>query len=178
MASFLNICLQIPNLGTISFMFIFIFAIPLTMFHTGMLNLLQIYAPFIIMFASALTEAGKPNIFKELYQTDPTNPTSFLTANIINLFSLIGILWYSIGLAMYHNNLELGIAIATISFIISFPIAREAIPYLIRQGDKQLKEKTTFHFPYDWHKYFIGFLTIGSLLILQYILISIMIQNA
>jgi hypothetical protein len=177
MSSFLNICLQIPNLGTIAFMFIFIFLIPFGMFYTGLVDLLQIYAPFVIMLASTLTQAGKPTMFNELYQTDPTNPSAFMTANIINLFTLIGILWYSIGLALYHNSLELGVSVATVSFMISFPIAREAIPYLISKGDRRLKENTTFIYPYDWHKYFIGFLTIGSLLILQYILISVMIQN-
>lgn len=177
MASFLNICLQVPNLGTIGFMFIFIFAIPIALFYAGMLDLLQIYAPFVIMLASTLTQAGKPTIFKELYQVDPRNPTAFFTANIINLFALLGILWYSIGLALYHNSLELGVAVAAISFIISFPVAREAIPYLIREGDKRLKENTTFIYPYNWHKYFIGFLTMASLLILQYILVSALVQN-
>lgn len=177
MASFLNICLQIPNLGTIAFMFIFIFAIPLMLFYTGMLDVLQIYAPFVVMLASTLTQAGKPHAFKELYQIDPKTPTAFMTANMINLFGLIGILWYSIGLALYHNNLELGIGIATISFIVTFPVARELLPYLIFQGDKRLKENTTFHYPYDWHKYFIGFLTIGALLSIQYILVSVMVQN-
>jgi predicted membrane channel-forming protein YqfA (hemolysin III family) len=176
MASFLNICLQIPNLGTIGFILLFIFAIPLVLFYTSMLELLQLYAPFVVMLASTLTQSGKPHIFKELYQINPKNPTAFLSANLINLFTLIGILWYSVGIALYHNNLELGVSIATISFIISFPIAREAIPYLIREGDERLKENTTFDYPYNWHKYFIGFLTIGSLLILQYILIGLMIQ--
>jgi hypothetical protein len=176
MASFLNICLQIPNLGTIGFILLFIFAIPLVLFYTGMLELLQLYAPFVVMLASTMTQSGKPNMFKELYQINPENPTSFLSANLINLFTLIGILWYSVGIALYHNNLELGVSIATISFIISFPVAREAIPYLIRKGDERLKENTTFNYPYNWHKYFIGFLTIGSLLILQYILIGVMIQ--
>ena len=178
MASFLNICLQIPNLGTIGFMLIFILAIPIGLFYAGMLDLLQLYAPFVIMFASTLTQAGKPQIFKELYQINPKTPTSFLTTNMVNLFGLIGILWYSIGLALYHNNLELGISVGAISFIITFPVAQELIPYLIFQGDKRLKENTTFDYPYNWHKYFIGFLTIGALLSLQYILVSIMIQNA
>lgn len=177
MASFLNICLQIPNLGTIGFMLIFIFAIPIALFYTGMLDLLQLYAPFVIMLASTLTEAGKPGMFKELYQADPENPTAFMTSNMINLFALVGLLWYSIGLALYHNNVELGVSVATIIFIVSFPISREAIPYLIREGDKRLKENTTFIYPYNWHKYFIGFLTIGSLLILQYILVSILVQS-
>lgn len=177
MASFLNICLQVPNLGTIGFMLIFIFGIPLMLVSLGMTALLQIYAPFVIMLASTLTQAGKPQMFNELYQIDPETPTAFLTANMINLFALVGILWFSVGMALYRNSLELGVAVATVSFVISFPVARELIPYLIYNGDKRLKENTTFHYPYDWHKYFIGFLTIGSLLTLQYILVSIMVQN-
>jgi hypothetical protein len=178
MASFLSICLQVPNLGTIGFMFIFIFAIPLGLYYLEMLDLLQLYAPFVVMLASTLTQAGKPTIFKELYQIDPTTPTSFMTANMINLFALVGILWYSIGIALYHNNLELGVAVATIGFCVTFPISREAIPFLITEGDIMLKTQTTFHYPYNWHKYAIGILVIGGLLTIQYILMSILIQNA
>jgi len=178
MASFLNICLQVPNLGSIAFMFIFIFAIPLGLYYLQMLDLLQLYAPFVVMLASTFTQAGKPTIFAELYQIDPENPSAFITANLINLFALIGILWYSIGIALYHNNLELGVAIAAIGFIVTFPVAREAIPYLINAGNKMLMEETTFIYPYNWHKYVIGFLVMGGLLILEYILIGILIQNA
>lgn len=178
MASFLNICLQVPNLGSLGFILVFIITIPYLLYQLEMLDLLQLYAPFVVMLASTLTQSGQPEVFKELYQIDPKTPSAFIMANMINLFALIGILWFSVGLALYHNNLELGVAIATISFVVTFPVAREAIPYLITEGDKDLKEKTRFRFPYNWHKYAIGFLVMGGLLILQYILVGMLIQSA
>ena len=178
MASFLNICLQIPNLGTIAFMIIFVFAIPTILFYGQMLSVMQVYAPFVVMLASTCTQAGKPDMFQELYQIDPRTPVSFMTANLINLFGLISLLWYAISISLYRNNQELGIAIATIIYIVTFPVSRQAIPFMIEKGDKMLKENTTFIYPYNWHKFAIGIMVMLSLLSLQYILVSILIENS
>lgn len=177
MASFLNICLQVPNLGTIAFMLIFVFGIPLALYYFDSLSLLQIYAPFVVMLASTVTQSGKPHIFAQLYQTDPENPTAFMTANIINLFALISILWYSVGIAIYYNSVELGVSVGTVMFIVTFPVSRQMIPFMIQEGDKMLKTRTTFIYPYNWHKYMMGAIVMGGLLSIQYILVSVMVEN-
>ena len=49
---------------------------------------------------------------------------------------------------------------------------------MITEGDRMLKTRTQFNFPYNWHKYTIGLIVIGGLLVIQYSLMAILMQNA
>ncbi len=175
--SFLNICLQIPNISTLLFIIVFIFAIPILLFNMKSIDLLKLYTPFVVMLAITLTQAGSPDMFTNLYQIDPTTPESFIMTNIVNLFGLIGILWYCIGIALYYQNINLGVAVGCVAFALTFPIAREAIPYLINNGHRVLMENTKFRYPYNWDKYMIGLISIFGLLTIYYILSTIIVDT-
>jgi hypothetical protein len=83
----------------------------------------------------------------------------------------VAILFQAVSAAVYYNSVELGVSLALVSFIIVFPIAQQLLPYFIRQGDVILREKTSFIFPGNWHKYFMGFIFIIVLLLIQNLLI-------
>ena len=172
MGKFINLCMQIPNLGTILFYLVFLIAIPAYIFTSGSSDILKYYMPFVVMFAVTLTESGKPNYFKKLYPIPARDLPSFLSSNIINLFALVGILIQAVGVALYYNNIQLGVMIGTIAFEITFPIARTVLPFFIREGDISLRENTRFLFPGNWHKYTIGFAFIIALLGLEYVLVN------
>ena len=172
MGSFINLCLRIPNLGAILFYLIFLIAVPIYIYSSGSTDLLKYYMPFTVMLAITLTESGKPNFFKTLYPMPSRSMGGFLSSNIINLFALVGILIQCIGIALYYNNLQVGVFIGAIAFAITFPIARTVLPFFIREGDLALRENTVFRYPGNWHKYFIGFAFIIALLGLEYVLIN------
>ena len=139
---------------------------------SGSTDLLKYYMPFTVMLAITLTESGKPNFFKNLYPIPSRNIGGFLSSNIINLFALIGILIQSVGIALYYNNIQIGIFVGAVAFAITFPIARTILPFFIREGDLAMRENTVFRFPGNWHKYFIGIAFIIALLGFEYVLIN------
>lgn len=177
MTGFLNICLQIPNISSLLFIIVFIFAIPFFLYKINSIDLLKLYTPFVVMLAITLTQSGTPDVFNNLYQIDPNTLESFIMTNMINLFGIIGILWYCIGIALHYQNITLGIIVGCIAFAITFPIAREAIPYLINNGHRVLIENTKFSYPYNWDKYMIGFISIFGLLTIYYILNTIIVDT-
>ena len=116
----------------------------------------------LVMAAVTLTEAGKPDLFKNLYPLPPTNVAGFLSKNIINLLAVTGILVQCIRLALQTNNLQLALVTGLIGLAITFPMAQEVLPVFIREGDKWFRSlrigNTPVTYPGNWHKYFLGFL--------------------
>jgi hypothetical protein len=129
------------------------------------------YFPAVVMLAITITESGKPNSNQNLYPIPSQNLQGFVSTNIINGLALVAILFQAVSAAVYYNSVELGVSLALVSFIIVFPIAQQLLPYFIRQGDVILREKTSFIFPGNWHKYFMGFIFIIVLLLIQNLLI-------
>ena len=62
-----NICVTLPNMSLFIFYFIFILLVPLLLMYTRNLELLQNFLILLVPIAVVLTEAGKPEIFKNLY---------------------------------------------------------------------------------------------------------------
>jgi hypothetical protein len=171
MSSIFNICLRIPNLGTILFYIIFIILIPIYLVYTDNADSFNYYFPAIVMLAIVITEAGKPDSNQNLYPIPANNLQSFASTNIINGLAIGAILYQAVSAAMHFNSVELGVALGFISFLIVFPIAQQLLPFFIRQGDQILRDKTSFIFPGNWHKYFLGFLFIIVLLLIQNVVI-------
>jgi hypothetical protein len=171
MSSFFNVCLRVPNIGTILFYIVFIILIPIYLVYSDNIDSFNYYFPAVVMLAIVITESGKPDSNQNLYPIPATNLSGFISTNIINGLALFAILLQSITAAVYYNSVQLGVALGLISFIIVFPIAQQLLPFFIRQGDAVLKEKTTFIFPGNWNKYFLGFLFIIVLLLIQNLLI-------
>lgn len=170
MASFIDFCFRIPNLGTIAFIIIFIIIIPIYIVNSGNIDVFKYYFPFLVMLAVTLTEAGKPN-FENLYPTPPNSIASFMSVNLINGLALTGLLLQCITAAVKFNSIKLGILLGVITFSITFPLAQQILPFFIREGSKTIEENTNFRYPGNWHKYFIGFAFIIFLLGVEYILI-------
>lgn len=170
----LKVCLKTPKFGTLGFFLIMLIMIPIGLVQFEMTNLLKFYLPFVVMLASTLTVAGAPTHFVDLYPLFPTNVMGFLSANLINFFALIGILWLGMGLTIANNDLEVGVIVTLIMIMVTFPVATQAIPFFIRQGDKFIRRVAPgLKFPGNWHKYFLGFLMIAMLLIIEILTIAL-----
>lgn len=175
MSSFVDLCLRIPNLGTIGFFLIFVLLIPFYLYNTQNVNEFKWYLPFMIMLAVILTEAGKPNSFNNLYPIPPNNITSFMSVNIINGLAMVGLLLQCISMAMAYNSIQLGITVGIITFSIAFPMAQQILPFFVREGSYVLRNKIFkqgVKFPGNWDKYVIGFMFITFLLGIENLLVS------
>ncbi len=178
MAGFFQMCLQVPNLGSLVFFLIFALAVPGLLISTGQYSVFNYYFPLLVMMASVLTESGKPRYFQELYPYTPDSLSGFLSKNIINLLAITAILINVISMSMESNNLILGLAAGLLSIILVFPVAGTVIPFFIRQFDYLLKDNTKFNYPGNWHKYFVGFVFIILFMIIQSLLMRVITQTA
>lgn len=177
MSGFLQMCLQVPNLGTLLFFVIFVLAVPGYLVYGEQYDMFKFYFPLLVMFAGVLTESGKPRYFQELYPTAPNTLSGFLSKNFIDLMAITAILIATISASMETNNLAMGLVTGLISLTLTFPVASTIIPFFIRQFDYLLKDNTTFQFPGNWHKYFTGFVFIVLFMILQSLLLRVLGQS-
>ena len=175
MATFLDICLRLPNLGTMLFIVVFLLAIPAYLYMNGDIDSFKYYFPFLVMLAVTLTEAGKPHSFQKLYPMEPDDVASFLSINLINCLAMVGLLLQCVSAALKFKSIALGVSLGVITFAITFPIAQQLLPYFIREGDVFFQNVSVdgqrLKYPGNWHKYFLGFSFIIFLLGLEYILI-------
>ena len=180
--TFMNLCLSIPNLDTIIFYIIFVIIIPGYLFSSGDYETLKYYLPALIMAAVTLTEAGKPDLFTNLYPTDCADNVSFsgfMSTNIINGLAIVGILSQSLSLAAATSSITLGLVSGLIIFTVTFPLAQQVLPAFIREvndwicpvinnnGSRQCK----INMPGKWHLYLAGLIFSIFLLITQYTLL-------
>ena len=177
---FINLCLSIPNLDTIIFYLIFVITIPGILFSTGDYESLKFYLPALVMAAVTLTEAGKPDVFTNLYPTDcseKTNFSGFLSTNIINGLAIVGILLQSLTLAAATSSITLGLVSGIIIFAITFPMAQQILPYFIREVDdlfcpiEEGYRNCKLYIPGRWHLYLAGTIFSIFLLLTEYILL-------
>jgi hypothetical protein len=170
---FLNLCLSIPNLDTIIFYVIFVILIPYYLISSGDYESLKYYLPGLVMAAVTLTEAGKPNLFVNLYP-NPCNQRTFngfLSTNIINGLAVVGILINSLAITMTSNSISLGLVTGLITFAITFPLAQQILPYFIREVDYLFKTQARLYLPGNWHMYMAGLIFSALLLCIQYIML-------
>lgn len=174
----LKVCVRTPKFGTLAFFLVMLVLIPVGLVQLDMIEFLKFYLPFVVMFASTLTTSGAPDNFTDLYPLFPTTVMGFLSSNLINFFALIGILWLGIGLALEKDNLEVGVTVTLIMILVTFPVATQAIPFFIRQGDRFIRRVAPgLKFPGNWHKYFLGFIMIAMLLIIEVLTISLFTEE-
>jgi hypothetical protein len=140
--TFINLCLSIPNLDTIIFYIIFVVGIPGMLFGSEDYETLKYYLPALVMAAVTLTEAGKPDLFTNLYPTECSeyiNFSGFLSTNVINGIAIVGILLQSLTIALATSSITLGLVSGLIIFTITFPLAQQILPYFIREVDFTFK---------------------------------------
>ena len=169
---FINLCLSIPNLDTIIFYLVFVILIPAFFFSTGDFDSLKYYLPALVMVAVTLTEAGKPDLFTNLYPTacDNTTFSGFLSTNVINGLAVVGILVQSLVITMATSSVTLGLVSGLITFAITFPLAQQILPFFIREVD-EWAQNTSAYFPGNWHLYMSGLIFSIFLLGVQYVML-------
>jgi hypothetical protein len=174
----LSVCLKTPKFGTLAFFLVMLILIPVTLVISDNTDILKYYLPFTVLLASTLTSAGSPNNFNDLYPLFPNTVMGFLSANLINFLALIGILWITVNMAFDYNSINLGVIVGLIMITITFPVATQAIPFFIRQGDKTLKRLAPrAKFPGEWHKYFLGLLMTMVVIMVEVLLISLLTNS-
>lgn len=171
---FIQMCLQVPNLGTLLFYIIAVLLIPSAIVSTGNHKFLaEIYLPSMVMIAATLTTSGEPKLFANLYPEEPENISALLSKNFLNFLAIVGILVNTLVVGISTNNLVLGLISGLMGFIITFPVAGKVIPFFIHRTDIALKERTTFRFPGNWHKYFVGIVFIITFLSIQLLVLRL-----
>ena len=170
----LNLCLKIPNLGILIYYLIFIVIIPYILISNYSIAILRYYMPLMLVFAHLLTRVGNKQVFYNLYDLKPDNFVSFISANFINLFALFGIIWQTVEYSKRANtDITYSVMYGILLFIISFPLARVGLKYILDNANLYLKEKTNVDYKYNWHLIVIGLLYIIFILGLQAIVLSL-----
>lgn len=156
--SYLQISLRLPNLGTLLFFLIFVLGIPAVLIQMNAIQAFKFYFPAVVMLASTLTVSGEPRYFQNLYPQEVETTGAFFSKNIINLLAIMGILVNCLVVGMTTGNLVLGLVTGVLAFMLTFPVANQFLPFIIRQTDRLLKDMTVTgtRFPGNWHKYFTG----------------------
>lgn len=175
---FVSLCIKFPNLDTMAFYVVFVLLVPYLLFSSGDYDTLKFYLPMLVMAAVTLTEAGKPDLFTNLYPLPPETIAGWLSKNIINLLAVTGILIQVLKLTLESNNLILGLVTALVGLAITFPLAQEVLPVFIREGDKWFKSLSIggrqIQYPGNWHKYFLGFLFAIFLILSEYLIMTML----
>ena len=163
---FFDICIKMPNMDSFIFYTIFLIIVPITL---GKINytLLKLFLPLLVPISIILTQAGKPNMFNDLYPIEYTNISGFISKMIINLIAITNILYFSIKEGVDRNNLLYGQLMALTSIIIIFFLSRELIPLVIRRGDEYIRKNYNINLKYNWHKYLLGILVLILLIGLE-----------
>tara|TARA_B100000035_G_C20815055_1_gene471661 strand:+ start:149 stop:748 length:600 start_codon:yes stop_codon:yes gene_type:complete len=162
------------NSGVIFFYLIFLFIIPLALGTYGLdTGILPYYLPLMVALANMLTLSGLEE-FQDLYQLNPNSFLGFVSTHLVNLIALIGIMWQSINhVAVYNNSIAYGASYAVILFIVTFPLARTGMKYVLDNADEYLSKKSDYKFDKNWHLLATGLLFIVFIIGLQAILLSI-----
>jgi hypothetical protein len=173
--NYLQISLTLPNLGTLIFYLIFVLSIPALLIQMNAVSIFKFYFPALVMLASTLTVSGEPRYFQNLYPQEITTMHGFFSKNILNLLAIIGILLNCLIIGMTTGNLVLGLVTGIVAFMLTFPVANQVLPYLIRQTDRLLKDITVkgTRFPGNWHKYFTGIVFIIFFMAFELIILRI-----
>ena len=162
------------NSGLIMYYLVFILIIPFILSTYGInTGMLPFYLPLMVVLANVLTLSGI-SAFQDLYKMKPDNNLSMVSTHIINLVALIGVMWQSINqVTVYNNNVGAAAAYAVILFLVTFPLARGGLKFILRHADEYLREKSRYSFTNNWHLIITGLLYIVFLIGFQAILLSI-----
>ena len=162
------------NSGVILFYLIFLFIIPLALGTYGLdTGILPYYLPLLVALANLLTLSGLEE-FQDLYQLKPNSFLGFVSTHLVNLVAFIGIMWQSINhVSVFNNNVAYGASYAIILFIVTFPLARNGMKYVLDNADEYLSKKSNYNFDKNWHLIATGLLFIIFLIGFQAILLSI-----
>lgn len=161
MVSALSITLNMPNIGLIIYYLVCVILIPVVLINSKDKNMIALYLPLLLPIAMILKTSGNPNMYQNLLMCDNSkNMIAFVSNTIILILTVIGILWYSIGLTMRNNSVEEGIIIGLVMSIVIFGSTYVLLPEAIKNFDRIMRTKTEISLTYDWHRYVSGFVVL------------------
>jgi hypothetical protein len=174
MVSALSITLNMPNIGLIIYYLVCVIIIPIALINSKDKNMLALYLPLLLPIAMILKTSGNPNMYQNLLMCERSkNMVALVSNTIILILTVIGILWYSIGLTMRNNKLEDGIIIGLVMSIVIFGSTYVLLPEAIKNLDRIMKSKTQISLTYNWHRYVAGFIVLLIVLGMQLSIFSL-----
>ena len=158
---FVNICLSSPNMGLTLFHLVFVIIIPIILIGQGHLNILKLYLLLMVPLAMIFKEMGKPDLFKNLFPVylypHNNHPTfvSFLSRLIIILMTVGGVLWNSVSFGIQKNDIEKGVLLGLLNFIIIYCFSLLLIPFTMNKIDDYIEEDAKTYQDIS-HRYIMG----------------------
>jgi len=136
-------------------------------------KILTFYIPNVDMIANILTTINKPDIFSKLYVSEPNNILSYISLNLINWISLMGIA-YAISHVSYTRGIYYGMVAGGVMFLMTYLLPTQLLPFLIKYIDKHRTKKMDLKKHEYIILYILGCLMAISIIMLEsYILESI-----
>tara|TARA_Y100001970_G_C14258047_1_gene877067 strand:+ start:109 stop:687 length:579 start_codon:yes stop_codon:yes gene_type:complete len=136
-------------------------------------TILTFYIPNVDMIANILTTINKPDIFSKLYVSEPNNILSYISLNLINWISLMGIA-YAISHVSYTRGIHYGMVAGGVMFLMTYLLPTQLLPFLIKYMDKHRSKNMDLKKHEYIILYILGFLMAISIIMLEsYILESI-----
>jgi hypothetical protein len=121
------------SLATIIWYLIFIIAIPFSLRHFKGLDSLRFYFPLVDLIANICSSTGARThyVFKNLYDVSPSNATSFISTNFINLIALLGVSWNGMHYAFKTGRAWIGIKVSLIMYMMTYLIPTQGIGWAV-----------------------------------------------
>ena len=125
--------------GFVSFLLIFVIAIPAGLASKGYYNFLIVYLPNVDLIANVLTQAkGPANIWKTLYSKDKTI-LEMSTTTLITYISLVGLIYLVARETKRKNSLCSGLALGSVMAFMTFLLPVPIVDHYIKQVHKKIK---------------------------------------
>ena len=135
-------------------------------------KILTFYIPNVDMIANILTTINKPDIFSKLYVSEPNNILSYISLNLINWISLMGIA-YAISHVSYTRGIYYGMVAGGVMFLMTYLLPTQLLPFLIKYIDKHRTKKMDL----KKHEYIILYI-LGCLMAISIIMLeSYILEN-
>jgi hypothetical protein len=121
----------------ISWYIVFLGVVPKLITHVYSFDTLRKYFPVIDLIANVFATVFPQYLF-ELYSSNPTNLTLFISTNFISLIALLGVSWNIIYYYKKYKNMWFVIKLSSIWYIITYLLPTMGIPYFLKSLDSEL----------------------------------------
>ena len=169
-----NIIIQMK--GFILYFLIFVIIIPYLLLKYNKTYILEVYIPNFDLIAVTLGYGGGPfsaGIFKYLYNPAPTTLYGYISSQIINYFSLLGLTYIVAFYAVKERNIYKGWSRAFFMLIMTYLLPGNFIAELMSYFGKLIKNITNIPTNLQWLiVYSFSIIVVLLLLFFEFILIK------
>ncbi len=171
-----NVDILIQMKGFILYFLIFVIIIPYLLIKYNKTELLEVYIPNFDLIAVTLGYGGGPfsaGIFKYLYNPEPSTLYGFISSQIINYLSLLGLTYIVAFYAVKERNIYKGWSRAFFMLILTYLLPGNFIAELMSYFGKFLDKTVLLPSTLHWLiVYGFSIIMILILLFLEFILIK------